>query len=319
MGVQTVEVKGNLSANTNRGPSAVIWADCPVLDIIEDPSKGTYFFDDFLTMGTQPASAAAYAGSAGQWATYLYQGGLINDGTLEGGVIKAGSDGANEGAMFQSVAGAFRMLTTSTLALNQKLWFESRWSRSSVATTDGDYFVGLAIPALSSGLPRAAYPITTTDDTLDATNGTLFGFHSNMTTGTRGGPTEVSCAFNLAGGTVNYPTGCTAMMTSTGQTVLAANTYVKTGFVFDPAAPVKRITVPTARQTAGNLGRALIRFFINGVELPTFLTADDVVNATAGQAFPTGFMAPTFAVMNGAGTASTFNMDWIRVAQLANS
>lgn len=140
-----------------------------------------------------------------------------------------------------------------------------------------------------------------------------------MTTGTRGGPTEVAVAFNLAGGTINYPTNLTTMMATTGQTVLAANTYVKLGMVFDPSAPVKRVTLPTARQTTGQLGRALIRFFVNGVEHPTFLTADDVQNATAAQAFPTGFMAPTLAVMNGAGTASTMNVDWVRVAQLANS
>jgi hypothetical protein len=316
--MQTIDYKANLVANTNRGPSDVIWADCPVLDFLENPSKGMYFFDDFIMTGNAVMSSA-FQGSFGQWSAYGAAGALLADGALEGGVAKLGSDGANEGVTLNSGTGAFRMVTTSTLALNQKLWFEARFSRSSVATTDADYFMGLAIPALSSGLPRANYPITTTDDTLDATNGTFIGFHSTMTTGTRGGPTEVAVAFNLAGGTINYPTNLTTMMATTGQTVLAANTYVKLGMVFDPSAPVKRVTLPTARQTTGQLGRALIRFFVNGVEHPTFLTADDVQNATAAQAFPTGFMAPTLAVMNGAGTASTMNVDWVRVAQLANS
>lgn len=321
MSVKSIDFRLNSAANTYRGPSGALWADCPWDRFKEHPEEGMTFFDDFVMAGSEgAATGAAVTTSFGQWAVYGAQGSTIVDGALEGGVIKAGSDGADEGVTLLSAAGAFRLVTTSTLAPNGKLWFEARWSRSSVATTDGDYFVGLTIPALSSGLPRAAYPITTTNDTLDATNGTFIGFHSNQSTGTRGGPTEIALAFNLAGGTINYPTNLTTLMASTGQTVLAANTYVKVGFVFDPAAYIQAIaTLPTARQTAGNYYRKILRVFINGVEAPTWLSAADVYNATAAQAFPTGFMAPCFAVMNGAGTASTINCDWIRVAQAANS
>lgn len=319
MSVESIRFKSNASANSFRGPSGAIWADCPWERYKEHPEEGQTFFDDFNMAGNAVMSSA-YTASIGQWSAYGAAGAQINDGALEGGVIKAGSDGNNEGVTLFSSAGSFRLVTTSTLVGNGKLWFETRFARSSVATTDGDYFVGLMIPALSSGLPRANYPITTTDDTLDATNGTFLGFHSTMTTGTRGGPTEIAVAFNLAGGTINYPTNLTTLMATAGQTVLAANTYVKVGFVFDPAAYISAIaTSPTARQTSGNLYRKIIRFFVNGVELPTWLSAADVYNATSAQAFPTGFMSPVFAVMNGAGTASTINCDWMQIAQAANS
>lgn len=318
MAVQTIRHTLNMSANTNRGPSPVIWAKCPVTEITESAFQGQHFFDDFNVIGNASMSGGALAGSLGQWSIYGYQGSAVNDGQLEGGVIKIGSDGDNEGTAFLSSAGSFRFITTSTLALNGKMWFEARWARSTVANDQADVFVGLMAPTLSSGLPAAAQPITVTDDTL-MTAGDLFGFHSNTLSATRGGPTEIAAAFVLASGTINYPTNCTTMMASTGQTVLAADTYVKTGFIFDPNGPYKTVVSATARQTAGTVRRALIRFFINGVELPTFLTSEDVQNSTSGQAFPTAFLCPCFAVMNSAAASNTLNVDWIRVAQIANS
>ena len=62
-----------------------------------------------------------------------------------------------------------------------------------------------------SGLPAAAQPITTTDDTL-MTAGDLFGFHLKGTTGSQStsvsaGPTEASVAFGLASGLVRSSAG----------------------------------------------------------------------------------------------------------------
>jgi hypothetical protein len=316
--MDSVEVKLNTVANTFRGPSPVIWADCPVLDIIENPAMGMYFFDDFLVLGSANMSSA-YQGSLGQWASYGYAGAQTNDAQKEGGVVKLSSDGDNEGLTLLSVTGSFRFLTTSTLALNQKMWFEARVARSSVATAHLEFFVGLMAPTLSSGLPAAAQPITTTDDTL-MTAGDWFGFHSVGATATRGGPTEVGVGFELASGTINYPTNLTTLMASTNQTVLAADSYVKLGWIFDPSAVPALITKATARQTVGNTRKKLIRFFVNGLEAPTFLSSDDVVNATAGQAFPTSFMTPVISVMNQASQSSDYlAVDWIRIAQLANT
>jgi len=295
-----------------------LWGGCPVSDFKEDPSKGMYFFDDFMLAGNADMSSA-YKNSIGQWSVYGYAGAVEADGTAEGGVLKIGANDDQEGVALQSAAGAFRMVTTSTLALNGKLWFECRIARSTVATLTGDIFAGLMTPNLSSNLPRAAYPITATDDTL-ATSGDFFGFHLTSSSGTRGGPTEAAVAFELASGTVNYPTNLTTLLASTGNSVLTAGTFVKLGFLFDPFAAPKMISAATARQTVGTVRKALIRFFVNGIEAPTFLTTDDVQNATAAQAFPTGFMSPVLAVMNTAGSSPiTLNIDWVRVAQAANS
>lgn len=316
--VNDVSMAGNLSASTLRGRSPALWSSCPWNEYKADPSKGMTFEEDFLMTGNATMSSAL-AASIGQWSMYGYAGAQINDGQKEGGVTILSSDGDQEGLTLLSSAGSHRLVTTSTLALNQKMWFEAKVSRSSVATTKGEFFVGLMAPTLSSGLPAAAQPITVTDDTL-MTAGDLFGFHCCSSTGTRGGMTEVAVAFCLASGTVNYPTNLTTLLASTGQAVLVANAFVRLGFLFDPDAPVRRVTAATARQTAGTMRKALIRFYVNGLEHPTFLTYEDVQNATATQAFPTSFMAPVISHMNTTGSSpATTSADWLYTAQRANS
>lgn len=316
--MNTVQVKRNLSANTDRGPSGSIWSTCPLDDYLSRPDLGMVFKDDFTMVGNATMSSA-YAGSIGQWSTYGYAGAQLNDGLAEGGVIRLSSDGDNEGLTLLGSAGSFRFVTTSTLAMNRRMWFEARVAKSSITSAHISCFVGLMAPTLASGLPAVAQPWTTTDDTL-MTAGDSFGFNLAGTTSTRGGPTEVGTSFCLASGTINYPTNTTALMAGTGQTVLAAGTFVKLGWVFDPQGPFKQVVNATARQTAGQVIRAVIRFFVNGLEHTTFLGSADIANSTATQAFPTAFMCPVISVMNMASQSSDyFACDWIQVAQEANT
>jgi len=323
MPAQTVNAPTNLTADTLIGPSNAIWGDCPWAELQANPFRGQTTWMSGGNLGTAPTSSA-YAGQIGSYTGYMYQGAQINDGQLEYGSSRLGSDGDNEGlAIMESQAGKYRFVTTSTLALNRKMWFECSILKSSVATAHLEAFIGLMKPTLSSGLPAAAQPITTTDDTL-MTAGDLFGFHLKGVTGTQSttvsaGPTEASVGFVLTSGTVNYPTSLQNLMSSTGQTVLAAATTVKLGWIYDPGAATKTITLPTARQTANAKQAALIRFFVNGLEVPTFLSSSDVQNATAAQAFPTAFMTPVVAMMNQASQSSDYlGFRWLRCAQLAS-
>lgn len=315
--VNTIEVGTSpTAADTSRNPSPNLWG--AFRDYESTPNR---FMDDFICQGNATMTSAV-AGSLGRWSVYGYAGSTVSDAGIEGGVLGLTSNDDQEGVCILSSTSSFRMVTTSTLTLNKKLAFEARVARSTIATTKGDMFVGLMAPTLASGLPAAAQPITTTDDTL-MTAGDFFGFHNCSSTGTRGGMTEVAAAFELASGTVNYPTNLTTLMASSGNSVLAAQTgqtgFVKLGFLFDPNGPYRRITSATARQTAGQVKRALIRFFVNGLETPAFLTADDVQNATSAQAFPTAFMAPCFAMMNTASAGMIGYIDWIQVAQSATA
>lgn len=316
MGLNSITPAMNMVENRYRGPSAALWRGnrpCPWDDFKSDMGKGMTFEDDFVMAGNATMSSA-YAGSIGQWSVYGYAGAQVNDAQLEGGVIKIGSDGDNEGVALQSAAGSFRLVTTSTLALNGALWFETAVGIDTVAATKGDMFVGLASPVLSSGLPGTAYPITTTDNTL-ATTGDFIGFHRKGNA-----PTDWFFTFCLTSGTVNYPTGLTTLIVTSGATAMAASVPMKLGFLFDPFAATGLVSTATARQTAGSVRRKLIRVFVNGLELPTFLSTEDVQNATAAQAFPTAFMMPMLAIMNQTGsTPPNMLVDWIRVAQAGNS
>lgn len=314
---------GGVALGNYRLPSYSIWGDCPWAALQEGSVDGSWFFDDFNMIGNLNMGAGAVAGSIGQWSAYGYQGAQLNDAQKEGGVIKMSSDGDNEGLTLLGSAGGFRFIgpTATSANLNQKMWFEARIAKSSVATAHISAFVGLMAPTLASGLPAAAQPWTTTDDTL-MTAGDTFGFNLAGTTATRGGPTDVGVSFCLASGTINYPTNLTTLLATAAQTVLAADGYVKLGWIYDPQAlPAAIGTNNTARQTVGTTRRKLIRFFANGVEImSTFLSSDDVVNATATQAFPTSFMCPVLSVMNMASQSSDYlAADWIKIAQLGNS
>ncbi len=320
MAVKTIEYRGNMAANTFRGRSPVIWADCPWDQIKNGELQGEAFDDDFVMAGNADMTSA-YKNSIGQWTAYGSAGATITDSAIEGGGIGLQSDGDNEGVTLQSSSSAFRFITTSTLALNQKMWFECRINRSIVTTGNGEFFVGLMQPLLASGLPSANSPFHATSDNVLLTSLDFFGFHSDSSTGTRGGPTEVALAFELTSGTINYPTNLTTLLATSGAGVFTGSNYVKLGWIFDPqSSPNLQVSSATARQTAGQVRRPLIRFFVNGLELPTFLDADDVQNATATQAFPTAFMCPVIAQMNRASSGNQVtNIDWIRIAQLANS
>lgn len=309
MGVQFVDVKNNLVANTLRGPSASIWGDCPVLDILEDPSKGMYFFDDFLLGGSTPVVGSAL--SWGPWAAFLETGAAITDGALEGGVAKfAASTTAGRGVSINSLTGSFRITTTSTLALNQKLWFETSVAVSAAgyAASTQDTFVGL----MDTGGGVTLEPITATGGLLTTTPN-LIGFHQ------RGGattPGDFNFVFQLGGGTAVYPTNLQSLITGVTGVAPVGSTFYKLGFLYDQQAPVQQISKASTGQTAGNLAKALIKVFVNGIPAAAFLTSTNVAGAT----FPTGFMGPVLAFKQQSTTASVFSLhDWIRVAQLGNS
>lgn len=312
MAVKSVLYEGNLAVSSRRGPSKIIWGDCPVPLLLEDPGEGMYFFDDFIMAGNMGPNAAAITGSLGQWMCYADIGAaaIQADGALEGGVLTLGSDGDNEGVTLSSMAGSFRTTTTSTLALNQKLWFEARIARSVVTATKIDAFVGLCDKTSASGLAVTAVPISTTIDVL-STVPNLLGFFSKGSVAN-----EWSFAYQLAAGTAVFPTNLTTLMNTVTGAVLTANQFVKLGFLFDPNAAPVVISSASTGQTAGQIARPLIKIFVNGLPAAAFLTTTNV----QGTAFPTGFMSPCVAVMNDAGSSpGTISIDWIRAAQIANS
>lgn len=329
MAVKAVQYAG---LNSLRGLSGAIWSRAPIAQVQENPQQGMWFFDDFLNAGNAVMSSA-YGNSIGAWSSYADAGALLqsgNDtsGTLanaEGGVINIIANDDNEGVALFSSAASYQIQTansTTAPGYRGKMFYEARFSRSTIAATKVDCWMGLCTPILTAGVAVAANPISTTINVLSTTFSHIGFFSSGSSAGTPGGPTEIAFEFTKASGTVNYPTGLTSCMAATGNTVLAAGAFVKVGFVFDPTptAPMALVTVPTARQTAGTLRRKILQPYINGIPTPTFLTTEDLANATSGQLMPIDLMAPTFAVMNDAGSSpGSMSVDWVACLQMGMS
>jgi hypothetical protein len=308
--VKTIPYLANLAADTNLGPSQAIWGDCPILEFLEDPSKGRVSRLFARDLSGHPAtSGGAYAGPVGGGgaAAYLYQGGSITDGAAEGGSAVLASDGDNEGAAVGAAVGGYQLYDGTNL--QGKLWFEARVASSSVTATKHDAFVGLFDGFCASGVPQAAVPITTTDNTLADVN--LIGFHKKGNAAT-----DWSFVYKLAGTTIVYPTNLTTLAATVLGAALTAGQSVKLGFVFDPNGGSKVISSASTGQTAGQTKKALITVFINGLPAVAFLTSDN----TGGGAFPTGVMGPGLAVMNQTGTTpGSLAAKWVQVAQRASS
>jgi hypothetical protein len=314
MAVNTIDYAANLVASTQRGPSESLWNNCPVDAILQDPALGTHFFDDMTLVGNPALNAAS---SIGQWASWADTSATITDGAEDGGVAVLTPASTSGQIVLGSNAGSFRMVSGATgFPLLGKLWFECRVAIGSITTAIRDLFVGL-VDNTTTQVTSAANLVVGTAGNVLITTPNLIGFHFRDTTN----PTDVGFAFNVAGGTVQYPTNLqTLSLTVAGAalTAYAAVTngngtgFIKLGFLFDPAAAPTIISSASSGQTAGNTQRALLKVFVNGLPAAAFLTTTNVQAAT----FPTGRMAPVIA-FGAKSTAPKAYIDWIRVAQLA--
>lgn len=318
--INTIDVLGNLSASLQRGPSASIWGDCPWAAMRENPAIGHAFWDDFDVAGNLATTNAI--GNMGQWATWADTSTVLGtDPAQEGGVILL-SDASNitKNITLGTTAGGFRVAqgNSPTYTLQPKMWFECRVAVGAITTTKRDAFIGLVDNTTNFSTASATGVINAGNALQTVPN--LFGFHFRSSTN----PTDVGLAFNVAGGTVQYPTnlqtlintvtGAAAIAFTAGSSGAPATGFYKLGFVYDPFYPTRLIGSASSGQTASTIARAMIRIFVNGQEAAAFLTAAANIQAAT---FPTGLMGPAISYTSRAASgAGGFYVDWIRVAQL---
>lgn len=309
MAAKTIGVLNNLSANTERGPSPVLWNATGshggwIADFIQDPRLGMSVLDDFRFAGISPATGSAtnFHGE-NVWYAYLDTNAVITDsGIIGGGINLAASTTANQGVALGSQTNSFQLITSGG-ALQGRLIFETRvrCSTASVAASKSDVFFGLVD---ASGLPASAVPITGTGGTL-ATAAGFIGFHK------RGGATngaDFNFVYNVAGGTPVYATNLQNLILTVTGTAMAGGTFYKLGFDFNPSAEPMLIVSASTGQTAGVIARPLIKVYVNGLMAAAFLTSTNV----AGAAFPVTLMNPAIAFKQQSTTAAVnADVDWI--------
>lgn len=277
-----VDFRQNRTMNTDFGPSPDLWADCPVSEFTENPSKGFERYDDFQfapVLVTPTITTQALYG--GGYKAFGSASGTLLGKQAEGGggleFITGGSD--NDGINIQLIQTPLKM------ALGKgDLWFEGRASFASIADTVGGWFFGLA----ETMTLTAIVPITAAGAIADKN---LVGFHRDEADGDNldviykaDGVTKVTVKADAVSTTAN---------THTVAGSLAAATFIKLGM---------RLRASTG----------VLTFFLNGVALPDTKT----LPSAAGTDFPNDvLLAPIFAGVAATGAAQTANLSWWRWAQ----
>lgn len=259
----------------------------------EGTFNGYGWFDDFLSFGNITVTTAA-----GQlqppFGMHAYievdatVGSIKNLATEVGGVIKLltstdATDGDNHQTslgMGANVGTMFKI--TDTAGSEKALIFEARFRLPSVTNGDGSVFIGLGEEALGA----AATPLADSSGHVLASKD-LIGF-------------VVFEDDNDALKFVYRKAGQATVTVMTWGTALAANTWYKVGFIYDPdhADTNKKI-----------------RIFINNTEQSTGVTATNIAAAT----FPDDEELTMYAsiIASGDNDPQSFDLDWWAAWQAA--
>ncbi len=138
-----------MAGDTERGPSRSVIGNFPISEIIEDPTKGIWYFDDFLATPNIPAGAE---GVVGIYKGFADTGGSVTEADIVGGVKTFSSDGDDEGASLATVSKPFQI----DRGLGRCV-FGCRMKTSTITDTKHGIFFGLIdTSTLSATVPIAA-------------------------------------------------------------------------------------------------------------------------------------------------------------------
>jgi hypothetical protein len=147
------------------GPSPAIWASCPYLPMMFDPSKGFVYFNDFLNAAvTTTADAAVYDGLVH---TERTQGSISNAPTIPGGIVvlDAGATTADTGITAQLLGCQCEPASGTTIYME--------W-RCMINVGGGQMFMGLCNDDTTAIVSSSDAIVTTKD---------LVGFYRDTGTG----------------------------------------------------------------------------------------------------------------------------------------
>jgi hypothetical protein len=275
---------GSGSSDTKRGPSHNLWGDCPVKPWDNrDPGLGFGFFDDFLDFGLPGTQTSEI--NLNRYKVYNTGSGTVKTNSFPngtpayaGGVVSMLCDTDGDQSVIGTHACPFSLASSAG-----KLWLEARIAVTSIATATTHFFLGLGNN--SDVTFGAAIPLANADATGTAV--ALLGWN-RLEDGL--GVLNTSYTDEAA--------AYTNVLASAGS--IAADTFTKVGLLFDPQ----------------NSSRA-VRFFQDGVESPTAMTAATLSALTHLDNSNMGLVFAAFA--DSGGTAVYHYIDWWACAQLRTS
>jgi len=249
--------------------SPFIWKDCPIRELQDGTVEGWFFEDDFVNTAAVAAGAQAVAG---RYFGFADTGGSVAVADEISGAATASSDGDNEGASIKMLGNPFQISRS-----HGKLWFEARVKTSTITDTKHGFVVGLG----ESMTLTATVPITAAGALADK-NVVVFRKQE-------GDGDQLDFSYKAD--------GVTAVDVATDVVTggLVADTYIKAGFIYNPADYV-------------------LTGYINGVSIGT-----KTVPSAAGTDFPNDVrLGLMFAVLNATGTTpGSATIEKWRCAQLA--
>ena len=280
--------------NSGRGPSQGIWSDCPWLEIVADPSKGTTYWDDFMSFGgrlaiTDDAEAVtanihSYPSDGGSWTVGQIDGlALVPPTTApanaEYGWFPGALAATDNIAFVAKLGGLLATQMQITKVTGKKFWFEAAVQFSQIAAAQ-NFFIGFA----EENLPAAtALGIFSNAGVLSDKDMLGFAIRAD-------GTSTVEAVHNTAGGGGTVDNGDIA-------TIVAA-TPVKLGIKYE---------------RSGRDGERL-GFYRGGVEI--LAVGASVIGAAT---FPSAQrMAMYIAGTNGSAAVKNMHVDWARFCQLSS-
>lgn len=290
----------NKTAITNRfRRSPALWGNCPLSWIKKHYPEGYLRWspEQHLLAGTQTTQIAGPQPGSKVFSTTALVVDAVSSvgGETWGGAIRFGSDTDNDSSSLAQAYPSFRMsgLGGST---DNALWFEACIAVSSIATDTLGFFVGLAeteLWTLATGVPfNAGDAITNSASAIGWRKeedglGVLDVVYSDRATSFTAIIDDVTASANGS------------------FTALAADTFMKIGFFYNPSP--------------GNKGREydsdrVISFFQNNLRLPTGVSKSTLTGLTNLDANALGPLVAT--ITDSGGTAAKLYLKWLEVAQL---
>ena len=277
--------KVRYNGESRRGLSPGLWGDPAKLISDQEMGKCAFMFEDFTQWSGHTVNTnAVIQATCSSWKIIAADGVLLNPPATvdlasgEHGVLVVDNADADNDEVY--ICNPYEWLKPDTTYQN-KIYFECRVRRDVLTDATGSFSVGLT--KVSDWVAAA---LTDGTGVLEA-NVDFIGF-SNLTNDAD----HVDFIYQA--------TGQTQVMVLANAATLVANTFIRLGFLYDPAP--------------GDLN--CLKFFVDGVQINR--TANTVSFASIGAAtFPNDVpMVPAFGyIQNGTADTDYVHVDWIAAAQ----